>query len=142
MSDKLPQSIIERLGRKAKAVADDAQAAAKLVDAAMQKANQGKTPLSRVWSELQSTFRMLGSWIKGEYRGVSMTSVILAIAGLLYFVNPFDVVADFLPGAGLLDDATVLGFVIARIRSDLQHFLKWEAESAKHMTDSEAKTSN
>ena len=53
----------------------------------------------------------------------------LAIAAILYFVNPFDVIPDFIPGFGYLDDATVIGFVIASIGSDIRKFRRWERSS-------------
>ena len=39
---------------------------------------------------------------------------VLGLAALLYLLNPFDVIPDFLPGVGYLDDAAALaGFVVA-----------------------------
>lgn len=128
-SEAGPQSAIHKLNAKAKNIASDAKAAAQLLDAAIKKANLGRSPLSKIWTDLQATFRLVGAWIKGEYRGISMASILAAIAGLLYLVNPLDLVTDFLPGVGLLDDATVLGFVIARIRVDLKKFLDWESST-------------
>jgi uncharacterized membrane protein YkvA (DUF1232 family) len=97
----------------------------------MRKAESGKSPLKGVWGDFQSLIRMLRAWIAGKYRGVSIGSVLAAIAGLLYLVNPLDIVSDFIPGAGLLDDATVLAFVIARIRNDLKKFISWEASHSQ-----------
>ena len=39
---------------------------------------------------------------------------VLGVAALLYLLNPFDLIPDFLPGVGYLDDAAALaGFVVA-----------------------------
>ncbi|MEM7362327.1 MAG: YkvA family protein, partial [Bacteroidota bacterium] len=43
---------------------------------------------------------------------------------LIYFVNPFDAVPDLIPAAGLLDDATVIGFVIASVKQDIDNYKK------------------
>jgi uncharacterized membrane protein YkvA (DUF1232 family) len=121
------KSRIDKLTGKAKSIASDAKAANELLEAAVRKAESGKSPLKGIWGDFQSLVRMLRAWVAGKYRGVSIGSVLAAIAGLLYLVNPLDIVSDFIPGAGLLDDATVLAFVIARIRSDLKKFLTWES---------------
>jgi uncharacterized membrane protein YkvA (DUF1232 family) len=125
------KSRIDKLNSKAKSIASDAKAANELLEAAMRKAESGKSPLKGVWGDFQSLIRMLRAWIAGKYRGVSIGSVLAAIAGLLYLVNPLDIVSDFIPGAGLLDDATVLAFVIARIRNDLKKFISWEASHSE-----------
>ena len=40
---------------------------------------------------------------------------------------PADLIPDFIPVAGLVDDAAVIAFVVARIRVDLDAFMAWEA---------------
>ena len=52
------------------------------------------------------------------------------VAGILYFVTPLDLVPDAIPGAGFLDDITVLGFVIARLEGELARFTTWERADA------------
>lgn len=43
-------------------------------------------------------------------------------AALLYFVNPFDLVPDFIPVIGYLDDAVVVGACLKFIQSDLRAY--------------------
>ena len=49
-------------------------------------------------------------------------------AALIYFLNPFDLIPDFLPTLGLVDDATLVALVVASISEDLARFREWEAE--------------
>ena len=46
---------------------------------------------------------------------------------------PFDVFADFIPVLGWVDDAAVLGFIIATEQNDVNEFLKWK--ETKSLTD-------
>lgn len=41
---------------------------------------------------------------------------VMAVAALLYFINPFDVIPDWLPGVGYLDDAAALAALVAAVR--------------------------
>jgi uncharacterized membrane protein YkvA (DUF1232 family) len=50
------------------------------------------------------------------------------MADILYFLNPLDLVSDFLPGAGLIDDMAMLGLVIRSIAKDLELFEVWEEQ--------------
>ena len=50
------------------------------------------------------------------------------VVAIIYFVVPIDLMPDWIPLAGFVDDAAVLVFVIAQIKSDLDKYLKWEAD--------------
>ena len=116
---------------KAEEFAKDKETAGHLLDEAVRKANRNKRVLEEIWADLQALFRMIRAWLNGYYRTPPWQSVIFAIACVVYFVNPFDIVPDFIPGAGFIDDATVLGFVIRSIKQDIVQFLEWEAKQEK-----------
>ena len=46
---------------------------------------------------------------------------------LAYFVSPIDLIPDFIPILGLIDDSTVIAVVVAQIKSDIDNFIAWEA---------------
>ena len=45
-------------------------------------------------------------------------------AGLLYFIMPFDVVTDFLPGFGYLDDGVAIAYVFSLLEKELKDYEK------------------
>ncbi|MGI8576034.1 MAG: YkvA family protein [Egibacteraceae bacterium] len=86
--------------------------------------------MGAVVDDLRALTRLVRAYAKSEYREVKTESVILIVAAILYFVSPVDVIPDFLPG-GFLDDAAVLGFVVRRLRGEVDNFLAWEQERAE-----------
>lgn len=74
---------------------------------------------------------MLRSYVRREYTKVPLDTILLAVAAVLYVVNPLDVVPDVLAGLGYLDDATALGIVLNAIHSDVVDFKKWQAANKK-----------
>jgi uncharacterized membrane protein YkvA (DUF1232 family) len=112
--------------RKAESLANDKSKVSSLLTEAISKADKNKGPLKKVWDDLTTLFRLIRAWVSGKYRDVPWQTIVLAIAAVVYFVNPFDLIPDFIPVIGYLDDATVVGFVIASIGSNIANFRDWE----------------
>lgn len=111
---------------KAEEFAKDKEKAGYLLEEAAAKAERNRTVLEDVWSDLQTLFRLLKAWKNGDYVTLPLQSIVFALASVVYFVNPFDIIPDFLPLGGYLDDATVLSFVLKSIKNDINQFLEWE----------------
>lgn len=73
--------------------------------------------------------RMLQAWRKKVYTDISYSTIFLSIAILLYFVNPIDLLPDFIPLIGGLDDAILLGFLLKTIDKEIEKFLTWETNN-------------
>ena len=102
---------------------------------AMKKAKRRRGRLSEVWEDLMALLRLIGSWVNGSYREVPWESIIWAIAAVIYLLNPFDLIPDFIPVVGFLDDAAVIAWVIKLIKGDLDDFKAWEKTKSDAATD-------
>ncbi len=110
-------------------IARDPSATLKLLDAAAKKAQVQAERISQVRQDFLKLMRMLAAYAKGEYKKVPWTSLVTGVVAVAYFVNPFDVIPDFLVGTGYLDDASVIAFCLNSLRKDLADFISWEASS-------------
>ena len=72
--------------------------------------------------DIAALLGMLKGWARGEYRDVPWKSMLTITGAVIYFVNPMDAVPDFLPVMGLMDDATVIGFVVAAFKDDIEKY--------------------
>ena len=112
---------------KAEEYARDPEKAKKLIDEAMKKAKgKNKGPLGEVWRYLTALIRLTRAYFSKQYTDVPWQTIVLAIAALIYFVSPIDLIPDFIPGVGYLDDVAVISFVVASVKADLDNFLEWE----------------
>ncbi len=82
--------------------------------------------INRLWSDLPLLVRLLKAWKGGSYRGLSVRTIVSLAAALLYVVSPMDLLPDFIPGIGLIDDAAVLALLLHSIAQDLAVFRVWE----------------
>lgn len=109
--------------------------AARLAAQAARKAAKHKAAMRKVWDDLLTLTRLVHAWARREYTAVPWQTLIAATAALIYFVNPFDLIPDFLHAIGLVDDATFIALVVAAIRDDLARFRAWERTEVRSTTE-------
>ena len=107
---------------RAKSILKNSNDINQLADSAAKEINSGKKQLFNIRDEVRLLISMLKSWASGDYKEVPWTTLVLCAGALIYFLNPLDAVPDLIPGAGFLDDATVIGFVLASIKQDIHNF--------------------
>ena len=81
--------------------------------------------LSQYWQDIKTSFALLKDWYMGNYTKIPFRMVASIAGAMLYFVSPLDVVPDWVPFGGLLDDALVLAAIFALSRSDLDAYAIW-----------------
>ena len=74
---------------------------------------------------------MVRAYVKKQYTEVPVGTILLAVAALIYVVNPWDLIPDYIIGVGLLDDAAVLAAVLQAIHMDLQKYKQWQKDNNK-----------
>lgn len=67
--------------------------------------------------------------VRQRYR-LPWKTVAALSAALAYFLAPIDVVPDFVPLSGFLDDAAVLGLVFGSAEADLRRYCTWRGLDA------------
>lgn len=70
--------------------------------------------------------RLASAYATGKYRDVSWKSVLIVLAAIIYFLNPLDLIPDFIPVLGLTDDFSVLLWVYNAVSKEIDKFLVWE----------------
>src|SRR5690606_3886838 len=79
-----------------------------------------------VREQVQVMQRMFRAYTSGRYTMVPWKAMASVAAAFVYFINPFDLVPDFVLVAGFVDDATVLLWVYGLVRHEVDKFLEWE----------------
>ncbi len=79
------------------------------------------SPLSGVIEDLKTMFELLRAVARGSYR-LRKETLILVAGAVLYFVIPIDVIPDFIPVAGFLDDAAVIAWVVKTCKTEIDLF--------------------
>ena len=86
---------------------------------------RGGASLASAQEQLRTLVDLVSAYVHGDYREISVTTLVSVVAALLYFIAPLDALPDFLFGWGLLDDAAVISYVSAQVRTELEAFKQW-----------------
>ena len=88
------------------------------------KAQSG--PLAEFIDDIRTFFEMVGDYFSGDYTEVPFGTIAGIIGTLLYVLSPIDLIPDFIPFLGLLDDAAMVGFCLSFVRSDIDRYREWK----------------
>ncbi len=106
-------------------VAKNRARALMLIGFAFTRLKAKREVLPKLWRDFKTLLSLLKSWATGEYRELSPKSLVLALAAVLYFVSPVDLIPDIIPG-GWIDDIAVLTAVLGVIKLDLTKYRNWQ----------------
>jgi uncharacterized membrane protein YkvA (DUF1232 family) len=123
------QRIFDKLYRQAERIITSGTAVSDLLDAVFLKVGESSEMFYKIQDSMIALTRMTKAWVKGDYKNISTKSMIAVIAALLYFVNPLDLIPDFIPILGQIDDVLILGYLVKILNKEIERFMAWEKEN-------------
>ena len=78
--------------------------------------------LAGLLENIRTAFDMISDTLAGRYKGVSKATIALLAGGLAYLALPVDIVPDFIPVAGWMDDAAVLTCIFTRCADEFKKY--------------------
>jgi uncharacterized membrane protein YkvA (DUF1232 family) len=126
--DEITQSsAFRRAAADAEGYLGDPKRLRKLVADAVGKINTiPRGPFGETWPYLLAMVRVIRDFQRAEYRDMAAPKLLIIIAAIIYFVSPFDVIPDWIPVLGHIDDAFVINLALKSVRTDLDSFMAWE----------------
>ncbi len=112
---------------RAEELLKDKEKTQKTLKEALKKAEGKKGPISKVFEDLKLMMSLVKDYISGDYRDIPYGSIVAAVGGILYFLSPIDLIPDFIPVIGYIDDVFVIGLVLRQIHGDLEVYAEWKA---------------
>jgi len=78
------------------------------------------------WETMQTLFRLIRLSVSGEYTELPTPTIVAAVAVVIYFLSPIDLIPDFIPVLGLLDDVALVAWFSSTVKEELDKFVEWE----------------
>ena len=74
---------------------------------------------------------LLHDYWSGEYKAVPWKLLAAIGFSATYLISPLDIVPDFIPFVGFVDDATVFALVVSAFQSEIDAYRAWKKEQRK-----------
>ena len=95
--------------------------------------------LSQYWEAIKTSFSLIRDWFSGSYDKIPGRMIASLAGALIYFISPVDLIPDWIPMAGFLDDAAILAAVFKLSEADLKFYRRWkrkqQPEDESEVTD-------
>ena len=77
-------------------------------------------------SDIPIMAEMVKSYWNKEYTEVPVGTIVSVLAALIYFVSPVDLIPDFLPVVGFIDDALIASICFRMVGADIDKYKRWK----------------
>ncbi|HEY5902518.1 MAG TPA: DUF1232 domain-containing protein [Anaerolineales bacterium] len=91
---------------------------------------RGRGPLNRFVEDGRLMLGIIKDYWARRYRQVPYGIIAAVVFVLIYVINPFDIVPDFLPIIGEIDDAAIVGASLLAVERDLFKYRDWKQAQA------------
>lgn len=82
--------------------------------------------LAEFRDSLKIMLSLVKDYIDGNYKEVPYYSIAAIVAALLYVLSPIDLIPDYIPVFGYIDDAAVVKACLIMIDKDIEKYKKWK----------------
>lgn len=86
----------------------------------------GFPSVQSLFTELHLFLEFVESYRANQYRSISPATLFVAALGVIYLFSPIDLLPDYIPVLGWIDDIAILRVIIEVIRTDLKKFKIWK----------------
>lgn len=98
--------------------------------------------LERFTTDITLFVSLVKDYYKGNYRDIPYKTISAVVLGLLYILNPIDIIPDFIPVIGYIDDALIIAFCLKMVEKDLQKYQAWKLEQTSTESAADLQTND
>ena len=99
-------------------------------EAIRNKINRAYPALKKALENVRELYALFKDSVKGDYK-LHPANVAMIGGGLLYFILPADLIPDFIPLVGYLDDLAVLTTITNSLKGEINTYRNWKETGIK-----------
>ncbi|QJD29285.1 DUF1232 domain-containing protein [Methylococcus geothermalis] len=90
----------------------------------------GIPSLQGIWEQVELLMDLVRDYWSGRYRDIPRWVIGALSFALLYFINPVELIPEFVPVIGYLDDIVLLLLVLRLTREHVERYKAWRGQGA------------
>jgi len=92
--------------------------------------NSPESGMQQLKHMMLTFMRMVRAYGRGDYRDISSKSMLVGVTVLLYLVTPLDIIPDFIPVLGLVDDISIMAWFVDAFSKEITKYREWEIQTS------------
>lgn len=121
MNEREAQKIIKDNEGKANNIINDKKRFREFIE----KVSKSKG-IEKIGYNCKLLLSLLKDYFKGGYKDVPIFCILAIVGAFIYLLAPIDLIPDFVPVFGYVDDASVIAACIKLIEIDIRKYEEWK----------------
>ncbi|MCL7422431.1 MAG: YkvA family protein [Methylobacter sp.] len=88
--------------------------------------------LHKLLKDVQLCLELIRDYRSGAYKDIAPWAIAAVVFGLLYLVNPVELIPDVIPVVGYMDDVAVLALILKLVKTELEKYAAWRKTLAEY----------
>ena len=81
--------------------------------------------VGKKFSMIPVMISLVKNYVQGKYTTVPYGTILAIMSALIYVLSPVDIIPDFIPFVGHLDDVAVIGLCLSMVKTDIDSYDVW-----------------
>jgi len=82
--------------------------------------------IGEVFEDIVVMADMIQAYLSKEYTQIPVATIMSFLAALIYLISPLDIVPDYTPIIGYVDDGRIIKFTLQALQMDLEQYKQWK----------------
>ncbi|WP_305907648.1 YkvA family protein [Methylomarinum sp. Ch1-1] len=88
--------------------------------------------LHKVIKDVLLCLELIRDYRSGVYKDIETWAIVAVAFGLLYLINPVELIPDFIPVVGYLDDVAVMVVVLKLVKVEIDKYAQWREKRSEY----------